>query len=1045
MALRILQFGIVFAIGYYLGPASPFAGAVGHPEEVPLSIELKDPQDVTVSRGQSAILQCDTKSLTPGLQISWLYNDNPVDSNDTRRVIQEDGSLYFPKVGGSKKTKGLVGEYRCRAMVQNVSLLSNPAKLKIASFGDFDKPPSNLSVPESQPAVLFCNINSFPAAQIKWEQDFKPLPHNTRYVPLPTGALLITKTHSSDAGSYRCIATNNLLKKTKYSKIVELTVSSTPMKTVEPTFLPLNILPNTTVLIGENINLYCAVTGWPIPTVQWLNYNSIVISNSSVLQIRNASFEDAGDYTCLAYNSGGRVSQKYTLDVYQKPYFNVTPISKIYPPARTVRLDCQAKGVPKPKIYWLKNSEPLPNAARIKKHPTGLVISHTFTSDSGIYQCIAVNAAGRVWAAAQLIPTFVHTPSPPENVQCRPFDDTSICLSWETPHNVSVKAYSIYCYYTAMGREIPGPDFVTNKTQHLASGLNTNTNYTCYIRLYSKIASDRSQQVTCKTGVKGWRNLQVIPVNDTSVELSWTKISTDVPCDGTKEFYKVQWKKKGRSLINSKQTDEFLLVISGLSKSMEYEFRVIPGWQKNDDSPWVSFTPKGDTSRKISANTTDLIPLAPERLEADKISATSVNLTWIDNNENTRFYSVCATETDKQIDCDEHDLMKSASNHLLITDLLANFSYDFKVRAHNYRGYYSPFSQSATIRTRADVPSKVLHLNYEIVNETAVCLHWQAPLHTNGKLTSYLILYTPNSNWPLDEWFNKSVPTTLENSKGCWFVPNNDQLFSTLLVGLDSSKQYTVYVRAASEVGLGNPIYPIKITTRNTNAVAPETQDDVQYNQILGIIMGVTISLLFIVVCVSFTILVRKRCLKTRAFSRARMAASNNYYPAVAQYASEGSSVQVRLENPCSTIHEIEHLVSDDASNHIPPDTPTHLDTKGTDGFPNGHLNGSAKPYTNGHVPNGIVHITENPRYYMLKCNGLSENKSKAQEMCCTPYEEDSNSNLKTSKFQDLHRIFENSKDPEIKSNRQCNLHLKRSKLSDSKNNSSFKDVRPNG
>lgn len=70
---------------------------------------------------------------------------------------------------------------------------------------------------------------------------------------------------------FRCIATNNLLKKTKYSKIVKLTVSSTPNNETAPTFLPLHILPNVTVLVGENINLYCAVTGLPIPTVQWLN------------------------------------------------------------------------------------------------------------------------------------------------------------------------------------------------------------------------------------------------------------------------------------------------------------------------------------------------------------------------------------------------------------------------------------------------------------------------------------------------------------------------------------------------------------------------------------------------------------------------------------------------------------------------------------------------------------------------------------------------------------------------------------------------------
>lgn len=81
----------------------------------------------------------------------------------------------------------------------------------------------------------------------------------------------------------------------------------------------------------------------------------------------------------------------------------------------------------------------------------------------------------------------------------------------------------------------------------------------------------------------------------------------------------------------------------------------------------------------------------------------------------------------------------------------------------------------------------------------------------------------------------------------------------------------------------------------------------------------------------------------------------------------------------------------------------------------------------------------------MLECNGHTEKKPLQPEMCCTPYEEDSNSNVKTSKFHDLHRIFENSKTPEVKSNRQCNFQSKRAKFNDSKNNSSFKDVRPNG
>lgn len=91
--------------------------------------------------------------------------------------------------------------------------------------------------------------------------------------------------------------------------------------------------------------------------------------------------------------------------------------------------------------------------------------------------------------------------------------------------------------------------------------------------------------------------------------------------------------------------------------------------------------------------------------------------------------------------------------------------------------------------------------------------------------------------------------------------------------------------------------------------------------------MGVSLSLVCVIFCIS-CILVRKRCLKSRSLNRSGLAAAD-YYPAVAHYASEGSSVQVRLENPCpAEMHEIEHLVNDDLITHIPSTAPTHLDTK---------------------------------------------------------------------------------------------------------------------
>lgn len=97
--------------------------------------------------------------------------------------------------------------------------------------------------------------------------------------------------------------------------------------------------------------------------------------------------------------------------------------------------------------------------------------------------------------------------------------------------------------------------------------------------------------------------------------------------------------------------------------------------------------------------------------------------------------------------------------------------------------------------------------------------------------------------------------------------------------------------------------------------------------------MGVSIAIVCIIFCIS-CILVRKQCLKRREMLRSRLAATtNNYYPAVAHYTTQGSSVQVRLEDPCSAdVHEIEHLFNEEQPPHIPAITLTHLDTKVSSG-----------------------------------------------------------------------------------------------------------------
>ncbi|KAF5274428.1 hypothetical protein FQR65_LT04344 [Abscondita terminalis] len=939
-------------------------------EEIPSSIYLKDPEDVTVARGQKAILKCEAQSSAPGLSVSWFHEGNPILSNDSRSQILNDGSLYIPKMDGKK----LEGKYQCLAKNNNGAVLSNPAKLKIASIGrEFIEQPHNISVAEIQPVILPCQIPSFPNATVFWERDNKPLPQNSRYVPLPSGALLITTTHSSDNGVYRCVASNNILKKTKRSKSGQLTVLPLPTTNESLRFLPLGLSPNITVLIGSNIRIPCVVTGWPFPTIQWFNNQGIIMGNSSILELKNVTPNTSGNYTCVANNiyiwDDIIFNNHYSVEVQQAPYFITKPGSYSYPSARVVRLYCQAGGIPSPQIHWLKNGQKLEPIPRIKQLQNELLISHSFTTDAGFYQCVASNAVGRAWVSAQLTPMFSkNRPNPPQNVQCRPFDDTSICLMWVSPSNVTIQAYSIYIF-----NEAKGYDFVTNYTHYLAHGLESNTQYTLYVRSYSKHASDQSNNVSCKTGILGDRNLTVTSLSETSVKLTWSNVSTDLPCGSTIPLYKVQWKRSDQSSIHIEHTTGYKKVISRLRPSTLYEFRVQSTTNKNDNSRWVSFSfPSEKNISEVGvtasyANETDIenqttvTPSIPSQVEAESITPYSINLTWTNSNEHENLsYKIYCIET--------------TSGKSRVTES----------SIENVERKSKPFSHSLEVQTLTDVPSPVKNLKYRIINATAACIIWKNPALMNGKLLNYVISYTSDKNQQFDKWKSLIISEMDITLGTCW--PLEDDEISIILSDLNVKLQYTLVVRARNAAGIGNPTVPISFSTiskspdANEDSAVADDQDDISYKQKLGVVLGVSISALCILCCVSCVVF-RRRCMKREALRRPRLTTANHYYPSGVPF-SDGS-LHIRYQESCSAeAHEMQHLVMEEGSTHIPPIISSHVDTKGAADFPNGQLNGSIKhPQMNGNLANGHIHITENPRYEYQNCNGnLSSNKKPKKE-----------------------------------------------------------------
>ncbi|XP_074042025.1 protogenin isoform X2 [Leptinotarsa decemlineata] len=978
MALRILQFSVLFAVGYSVerNRNSGFTGGV-IPPDIALSLTVTDPQDVIVQRGQSALFSCQAKSTKGDVEITWYHNDEKIPSNTTKWRKQQDGSLYIPKVPNGKR--GVLGDYRCLVRNKAGAILSNVAKLKIASMErEFSTNPSNITIIETQLGVLQCGIHSTPPAHIQWEFNSNLiLPQQTRYVPLPNGVLLIKKTQISDSGTYRCKATNRILNKVIYSKIAVMTVLSEMNKTLAPVFLPLHNLSNNTFNLDEQMILYCAVMGWPTPTIQWFKDDDIMIGNSSIFKISEVQEYHSGSYTCSASNILGHISQKYYVNVHQKPFFRYTPVSKSYPSSITVRLDCGAGGLPTPNISWLIDGQPLKLDFRVKMQDDGLVIGQTFSQDSGIYQCVASNSVGTIWSAVEVRINVSRIVNPPYDLECRSYDSSSICLNWKTSLNTTIQGYSIHSFYKDGESEVGGPDyFMKDKTYINADGLKSHINYTFYVRVYSFAASDPSENITCKTGVTGSRNLDIEQFGVDSVKLKWSEISTDVSCEGKRFPYEVQWRRDIPYSSDSDETSELTYTVKGLFPGIKYGFRVV-STMKPENSPWVEYTFRGAIQDDFENNSKgiDTTPVPPEQIRSSIVSPFSVKLKWTNSEKNSKYFVVCYVPIFDGSSCENGTYLNSESNELQVKKLKPDTKYEFRVRTHNLKGIPGPFSESVIVHTPADVPSAVSDLSYNVVNESAAYLHWKAPTYKGSKILEYIISYTPDINWALESWINISIPAKGEDN------------VSMLLVNLSSNAIYSVLVRAVSELGIGRHTFPLLVTTKIVTE-PPYKADSSSYHQKVGVGVGTILSVFIIIGCLS-CILIRRRCIKQRAIVRARMEASNNYCPPVAHYTPRVNSVQVILQNPpIPDTQENQHIVSEGITANIPPISAVNLDTKY-----------SAIERKN--------QVAEKSKYTPLK-----------------HLQEDSNSNINSSKFYDLQRLFENSKKSKSSNYHQCNPHF---------------------
>ncbi|XP_069481213.1 immunoglobulin superfamily DCC subclass member 4 isoform X2 [Ambystoma mexicanum] len=407
----------------------------------------------------------------------------------------------------------------------------------------FHQQPEPQTVWENGLAHFECRIEGLPVPVITWEKDQESLPTDTRFIVFPSGILQIVDVQLSDAGTYRCLASNVARK--RYSNGAALNVleaSSQPgSDDVAITAAP----RNTTVIAGQSAVLECQAASHPPPMVSWIRQDGkpiatdVIVLGEANLLIAHVQPHHSGVYVCRANRPRTRhfVTASAELRVLAPPVIAHLPESVSRPPASTARFVCNTEGEPAPTISWLKNGAPvLPNGRVKNPSPGSLVITQIGLEDGGFYQCIAENSLGTACASTQLsVIVREGLPSAPKSVVAVPLSSTMISVSWERPEYNSGQLIGFSLHYQkAIGTDNIEYQFAVNNDtlEFHVKDLQPSTSYVFYVVAYSQLGASRSSSPIV---VQTWEDvpaaapqLSLSSSTPTDIQVTWRPLDPEL-------------------------------------------------------------------------------------------------------------------------------------------------------------------------------------------------------------------------------------------------------------------------------------------------------------------------------------------------------------------------------------------------------------------------------------------------------------------------------------------------------------------------------------
>uniref|UniRef100_A0A8C4GMT6 Netrin receptor DCC n=1 Tax=Dicentrarchus labrax TaxID=13489 RepID=A0A8C4GMT6_DICLA len=552
-------------------------------------------ESVSSYLGDTALLRCEVSG-DPTPVIRWQKNreDLPLTFEpDSRLAALPSGSLQVSRVQPPDSAT-----YRCLADNPGSTRTGTDAELRVLPEPgvsrnlQFLQRPSRVTALLGADAVLECSASGYPTPTIQWRRGEELIQSWSKYSLLAGSNLIIRSVTDDDSGGYSCTATNKNHNITAHAELSVL---------VPPQFL--NYPTNTYAYESTDIELECAVTGSPPPTVRWMKNGEEVIPSDyfqivdgSNLQILGLVKSDEGFYQCVAENSAGS-SQAMAQLLLREPAPS-SSLSVALPSAprdlvpvlvssRFVRLSWRPPeetggAVQTYGIYYSQDGVERERSVNVSEPESlELTVSNLKPEESYSFRVIAYNDVGPGESSVPLRITTkpdLQVPSRVESLQAVALSPTSVQVSWEPPSqpNGPVLGYRLLWTESPSGKE---QSVEVNGLNYKMDGLNKFTDYTVRvlaINRYGPGTALETASVTTQSDVPSAppQNITLEVVLSRSIKVSWQPPPRSAQ-NGIITAYKIKYRKTGRRGDQEAiEPNNFWYLFTGLEKGSQYSFQV---------------------------------------------------------------------------------------------------------------------------------------------------------------------------------------------------------------------------------------------------------------------------------------------------------------------------------------------------------------------------------------------------------------------------------------------------------------------------------------